>query len=159
MFPAILGRKVGMTQVFAASGERTPVTLVEAGPCIVLQVKRTDSQDRYKPLKKEEAAELRAELLKAIALMPHFGPARHLLGFLEMAQGEDLAKAEQQLRLAVQLEPENTSYLLSLAQVQIRERDSAGARRTLEPLLLPNADPKLRHAAEDIIREDKEARR
>ncbi|MEW6249396.1 MAG: 50S ribosomal protein L3 [Planctomycetota bacterium] len=47
MFPAILGRKVGMTQVFAASGERTPVTLVEAGPCIVLQVKRADGPDGY----------------------------------------------------------------------------------------------------------------
>ncbi len=47
MFPAILGRKVGMTQVFAASGERTPVTLVEAGPCIVLQVKKADGPDGY----------------------------------------------------------------------------------------------------------------
>ncbi len=47
MFPAILGRKVGMTQVFATTGERTPVTLVEAGPCTVLQVKRTDGTDGY----------------------------------------------------------------------------------------------------------------
>ena len=47
MYPAILGRKVGMTQVFAASGERIPVTLVEAGPCVVLQVKRADGCDGY----------------------------------------------------------------------------------------------------------------
>jgi large subunit ribosomal protein L3 len=47
MYPAILGRKVGMTQVFAASGERTSATLVEAGPCVVLQVKRADGDDGY----------------------------------------------------------------------------------------------------------------
>src|SRR5436190_619662 len=35
----ILGRKVGMTQVFTDKGERVPVTVIEAGPCKVLQVK------------------------------------------------------------------------------------------------------------------------
>jgi len=47
MIPAILGKKVGMTQVFAETGERTPVTLVQAGPCVVLQVKTADGSDRY----------------------------------------------------------------------------------------------------------------
>lgn len=35
----ILGRKVGMTQVFNEDGVVTPVTVVEAGPCVVLQKK------------------------------------------------------------------------------------------------------------------------
>jgi large subunit ribosomal protein L3 len=47
MIPAILGKKVGMTQIFNPSGERVPVTLVEAGPCVVLQVKSTDGKDKY----------------------------------------------------------------------------------------------------------------
>ena len=47
MVPAILGRKIGMTQVFDASGARTPVTIVQAGPCVVLQVKSGDTADRY----------------------------------------------------------------------------------------------------------------
>lgn len=47
MIPAILGRKVGMTQVFEPTGERTPVTLIEAGPCVVLQVKSADGPDGY----------------------------------------------------------------------------------------------------------------
>lgn len=47
MIPAILGRKVGMTQVFDPSGRRMPVTIVEAGPCVVLQVKQVDGGDRY----------------------------------------------------------------------------------------------------------------
>jgi large subunit ribosomal protein L3 len=47
MIPAILGKKVGMTQVFQESGERVPVTLVEAGPCVVMQVKTADGPDGY----------------------------------------------------------------------------------------------------------------
>lgn len=47
MVPAILGKKVGMTQVFEESGRRVPVTLIEAGPCVVLQVKAADGPDGY----------------------------------------------------------------------------------------------------------------
>lgn len=39
MSPSILGRKVGMTQVYLEDGTVLPVTVVEAGPCSVLQVK------------------------------------------------------------------------------------------------------------------------
>ncbi len=42
----ILGRKVGMTQVYDESGKVVPVTVVEAGPCDVLQV-RTSERDGY----------------------------------------------------------------------------------------------------------------
>lgn len=42
----ILGRKVGMTQVFDESGKVVPVTVVEAGPCSVLKV-RTADRDGY----------------------------------------------------------------------------------------------------------------
>lgn len=47
MLPAILGRKIGMTQIFDPSGQRVPVTIVKAGPCVVLQVKKSDGKDRY----------------------------------------------------------------------------------------------------------------
>ena len=42
----ILGKKVGMTQVFNDSGEAVPVTVIEAGPCFVAQIK-TVEQDGY----------------------------------------------------------------------------------------------------------------
>ena len=42
----ILGRKVGMTQVFDERGEIVPVTVIEAGPCFVTQVK-TEKRDGY----------------------------------------------------------------------------------------------------------------
>ena len=39
----ILGKKLGMTNIFDEKGKNTPVTLVEAGPCFVLQVKTKES--------------------------------------------------------------------------------------------------------------------
>jgi large subunit ribosomal protein L3 len=44
---AILGKKVGMTQVFNERGEAVPVTVIEAGPCYVTQVK-TVERDGYR---------------------------------------------------------------------------------------------------------------
>ncbi|HIN28965.1 MAG: 50S ribosomal protein L3 [Candidatus Poribacteria bacterium] len=46
MINGILGRKVGMTQVFDESGEAIPVTVIEAGPCTVVQIKTTE-RDGY----------------------------------------------------------------------------------------------------------------
>lgn len=42
MAEGLLGRKVGMTQVFAGKGEAIPVTVLEVGPCFVTQVKTAD---------------------------------------------------------------------------------------------------------------------
>lgn len=44
MKKGILGKKLGMTQIFAADGKIVPVTVVEAGPCVVVQKKTTDSE-------------------------------------------------------------------------------------------------------------------
>ena len=46
MKKAILGRKIGMTQMFRADGTMIPVTVVEAGPCPVVQ-KKTSDKDGY----------------------------------------------------------------------------------------------------------------
>jgi large subunit ribosomal protein L3 len=47
MSPGILGKKIGMTQIFRADGQVVPVTLLKAGPCIVVQRKNpgTDGYD------------------------------------------------------------------------------------------------------------------
>ena len=46
MVNGIIGKKVGMTQIFAADGTVTPVTVIKAGPCIVVQ-KKTVTKDGY----------------------------------------------------------------------------------------------------------------
>jgi large subunit ribosomal protein L3 len=49
MKKAILGKKVGMTQVFNQAGQVIPVTVIEAGPCVVLQ-KKTEATDGYEAI-------------------------------------------------------------------------------------------------------------
>jgi large subunit ribosomal protein L3 len=46
MKKAIIGRKIGMTQIFDANGKIVPVTVIEAGPCFVVQ-KKTVEKDGY----------------------------------------------------------------------------------------------------------------
>lgn len=49
MKKAILGKKIGMTQIFDANGKIVPVTVIEAGPCVVVQ-KKTVEKDGYNAL-------------------------------------------------------------------------------------------------------------
>ena len=47
MINGIIGRKVGMTQLFAEDGTVTPVTVIKAGPCVVVQTKKASGGDGY----------------------------------------------------------------------------------------------------------------
>jgi large subunit ribosomal protein L3 len=49
MTKGILGKKIGMTQVFTENGNAVPVTVIEAGPCVVLQKKNNDN-DGYESI-------------------------------------------------------------------------------------------------------------
>ena len=44
--PGIIGKKIGMTSVYSAAGKNIPCTVIEAGPCVVTQV-RTLEKDGY----------------------------------------------------------------------------------------------------------------
>ena len=46
MSPGILGKKIGMTQLFRPDGQVVPVTLLKAGPCMVVQ-RKTPTTDGY----------------------------------------------------------------------------------------------------------------
>src|SRR3989442_96932 len=64
----LIGRKVGMTQVFAEDGSHVPVTVIEAGPCPVIEIRTTEShgydalqlgfQPKKKNVSKPEAGHL-----------------------------------------------------------------------------------------------------
>lgn len=47
MINGIIGKKVGMTQLFAPDGTVTPVTVIKAGPCVVVQTKSAAGRDGY----------------------------------------------------------------------------------------------------------------
>ena len=84
MKKAILGKKIGMTQVFLADGRLVPVTVIEAGPCTVTQVK-TEATDGYQAVQVGfgELAPERAKKLMNKPELGHFAKAnvpamRHL---------------------------------------------------------------------------------
>ena len=76
MKKAILGKKIGMTQIFLSDGRLVPVTVVEAGPCTVTQVK-TVKTDGYEAVQVGfgELAEKRAQKLKNKPELGHFAKA------------------------------------------------------------------------------------
>ena len=87
MKKAILGKKIGMTQIFLADGRLVPVTVVEAGPCKVTQVKTVET-DGYEAVQVGfgELSEQRAKKLLNKPELGHFtkagvSPARYLREF------------------------------------------------------------------------------
>ena len=87
MKKAILGKKLGMTQQFLPDGRLVPVTVVQAGPCTVVQ-KKTQEKDGYQALQLsfDEFPEARARKLVNKPQAGHFkkagvAPARHLREF------------------------------------------------------------------------------
>ena len=87
----ILGRKIGMTQVFDDGGRAVPVTVVEAGPCRVAQIK-TPERDGYAAVQLAFGTRRRANKPLAGHLAKSgLGPARHLVELrVEDTQGFEL---------------------------------------------------------------------
>src|SRR5436305_7688423 len=91
MLNALLGRKVGMTQVFGANGTVIPVTVIEAGPCVVTQIK-TVPHDGY------EAVQIGFEQTKVKNVArPTLGHLGHSLPLLK-AQRKRLQTYQQEQR-------------------------------------------------------------
>ena len=85
----ILGKKVGMTQVFDESGEVIPVTIIEAGPCFVTQ-KKTVKQDGYTAIQlgfKEVKPKRLTQPQQGHLRRNNLPPLRHLRE-IRMSEGE-----------------------------------------------------------------------
>ena len=105
MKKAIVGKKIGMTQVFTDDGRLVPVTVVEAGPCKVVQKKTTES-DGYEAVQVgfDTYAENRAKKLVNKPMAGHFkkadvAPTRYLREFrldnvAELEVGSELTVAQ-----------------------------------------------------------------
>ena len=79
MQKAIIGKKIGMTQIFDEKGVFVPVTVIEAGPCVVTAKKTVENdgyasvQLGYGDLKGEPSAALQAEQVARLASPPAGG--------------------------------------------------------------------------------------
>lgn len=67
---AILGKKIGMTQVFAEDGSMLAVTAIEAGPCVVLAVKDKNVQLGFDAVKEKKLRRPQAGYFKKINIAP-----------------------------------------------------------------------------------------
>ncbi len=85
----ILGKKLGMTQVFTEDGKLTPVTLVEAGPCKVLQLKN-DAKDGYEAIQIGFEEITKKNQIKKSAKDKHY---KHIREF-PAGEGKEYSKGE-----------------------------------------------------------------
>lgn len=70
--PGLIGKKIGMTSVFSADGKNVPCTVIEAGPCVVTQVKKLET-DGYEAV--QLAFEEKREKSTTQPLKGHFQKA------------------------------------------------------------------------------------
>ena len=99
MVNGIIGRKVGMTQLFAPDGTVTPATVVKAGPCVVLQAKNAQS-DGYEAVQLGFVEEKPARVNKALG--GHYKkagnvPPTRVRREMNVIAGGDVPKAGDQI--------------------------------------------------------------
>src|SRR5580693_1889611 len=95
----ILGRKVGMTQIYAANGAVVPVTVVKAGPCLVVQ-RKTAAADGYEAVQLGLVEERPAKVARiGKPLAGHFAkagvaPMRRVMEF-GLGEGEEVKAGDE----------------------------------------------------------------
>lgn len=91
MIEGLLGRKIGMTQVFSAAGEAIPVTVIELGPCVVTQIRERE-RDGY------EAVQIGFGEVKPKSLTKpeqgHLAAAGRLVRYLREFSADDISEHE-----------------------------------------------------------------
>ena len=100
------------------------------------------------PVSQQIAGELRT----SIKLMPGFAFAHYALANLALMTQENLKEGLEAATIAIKLEPQNKRFALALAQLQVQTQDYAAAKKTLEPLLSADVEPKLKESAESTMK-------
>lgn len=100
MVNGILGKKIGMSETYTAAGERVPVTLIQAGPCVVVQ-RKTAARDGYEAVQLGLIEFTRPSRLSKAELQRfeahNLPPCRFLREVPVTGEGEDGAKVGDQV--------------------------------------------------------------
>jgi len=113
MINGIIGRKLGMTQVFDETGRLVPVTVIEAGPCVVTQIKTLD-KDGYEAVQVAFSEVKESRVNKP--LKGHFAKAVEAAKALRAgtskgaAQAEDAGEAQEASQGERKVRPASFSY-------------------------------------------------
>jgi len=138
----LLGRKVGMTQVFTAEGKAVPVTVIEVGPCSVVQ-RKTEEKDGYDAVQlgyvEKKAARKDTKIKRGEA--HHRGknePSKPVVGHFAANGGAAPTRFLSEFRLEADGEEPATGSTLSLSDVfavgddiKVQARAKAAAFRAL----------------------------
>lgn len=125
MLSGLLGRKVGMTQIFGPNGTAIPVTVIEAGPCTVTQVK-TESTDGYEAVQLGfGAAKLKNTTRPVLGHLGHTLPATPAQ---RRRQQQQQAKARQEARQKAAASEKVAETTASETEADVAEGASAPAK-------------------------------
>ena len=105
MSPGILGKKIGMTQVFRADGQVVPVTVLKAGPCVVVQ-RKTPATDGYDAVQ---------------------------LGLMEYIKKTSINKPQAGYALRAQTSPTGSGVSAESTQFDVQIGEFTGSTSTLVP--------------------------
>jgi large subunit ribosomal protein L3 len=102
MVTGIIGKKVGMTQLFSDDGSVQPVTVIKAGPCVVVQAKTAD-HDGYDAVQLGLVEDRPAKVTKAVA--GHFKkanvPPTRVRREVKLAKDSEAMKAGDQVQVSL----------------------------------------------------------
>ena len=112
MVAGLIGRKVGMTQLFAADGTVSPATVLKAGPCVVVQTKSVE-RDGYEAVQLGLVEERPAKVNKAAAgAFKKAGvPPTRVRREVRVKAGSDAVKAGDQVNVSVFAEGERVDVI------------------------------------------------
>ena len=136
---ALLGKKIGMTQIFSEDGKWIPVTVLQAGPCAVLQIK-TEEQDGYssyqigfddrrKNAKRPQQVcfdNLGVNTKRFVREIPFIDPADILTGGVPVAPEPEEESAEAEEAVVEEVEAEEAAPEAEAEDGEEREDGDAG---------------------------------
>jgi large subunit ribosomal protein L3 len=114
----ILGKKLGMTQLFADDGRVIPVTVLKAGPCVVVQRKTTEN-DGYEAVQLglvEFVKPQRVNKPRGGHFKKHDVPPVRLLREFRLADGKDEAKAGDKVLVEEVFKPEDRVDVIGVSK-------------------------------------------
>ena len=101
----ILGKKLGMTQIYMDDGRAIPVTVIKAGPCRVVQVKSADGADGYSAVQvgllEDAAPKHLIKAAKGHLEKAGVGPVRRLAEFEVDSSGEAEVEAGAEIKCSI----------------------------------------------------------
>jgi tetratricopeptide (TPR) repeat protein len=118
---------------------------------LAIHREQVDENQYVSDLPEESVKEMRAALRLARQLNPDFADTYRLLAFINLIRGEDLDEAIDLINRAISLAPHREDIVYTLAQIQLRRKDYAAARRTASALAGGSSKSDVRERANSML--------